>query len=317
MKRRGFLSAAAGTAAGIALLQPVSASTAQTDAYRQGKAEVRLSVHHVEEKEHVTYFEDPENVTEGIGDTPVEKRHDEDLAAEGGVVRFAAGMSGDEVVYYMTRSFQQFGEMRCRYAAAEKAAAHVESALDRSVAHGSTSEARENTASAFVSVKVDENEGITLADLAAVTPRSVDATYEIDGQVYETTVPIYANVYSGGQVNLDGGDNSTAESTDQDNQDAGDETGGTDGSDNEDNTDQTNSAGGNGATGGTDENEGGDGTGGSDTTDGNNESNEAGDESNGDEGSDDQGPGFGVAGAIAGLGGLTALARKRLGREGN
>ena len=186
MNRRSYLSAAAGTVAGIALLQPISAAPDQGDSHRRGEAEVDLSVHHVEEKEHVSYFEDPENVTKGVGDAYLEQKHDEDLAEEHGVVRFAAAMSGDEPVRYITRSFQWFGEMRCRYAAAGEAAAHVESRLDYSTGGGSSSRVEDGTSHAVVTVATEEGDDLSLEDVASVTPKSVTASYEIDGEAYET-----------------------------------------------------------------------------------------------------------------------------------
>jgi len=300
MNRRSYLSAAAGTVAGIALLQPISAAPDQGDSHRRGEAEVDLSVHHVEEKEHVSYFEDPENVTEGVGDAYLEQKHDEDLAEEHGVVRFAAAMSGDEPVRYITRSFQRFGEMRCRYAAAGEAAAHVESQLDYPTGGGSSSKVEDGTSHAVVTVTTEEGDDLSLEDVAGVTPKSVTASYKIDGEAYETEVPIYATVYSRADVVLDDGENFTAGGLDPDDMEVGDDVAESNSSERTDPEDDSENDG----TEESDENDG---------TDESNANDENADDAN--DGSDDLGPGFGVAGAVAGVGGLSALARRRLGGE--
>lgn len=172
MNRRTYLRFAAGSTT-LALVPgtvPGSraglASTTDESGSRQGEAAVDLSVHEVEDGEHVTYLESED------------------------VVEYAAVMSGDEVVKYRSTDWEDWAQQRCTESAATRAREYLDDELPVDVGGGITNRVDGESFAAFVSV-VDEDEEWTLEDLASQTPATVAASYELGEQAYEMDVPIY------------------------------------------------------------------------------------------------------------------------------
>lgn len=135
----------------------------------RGENDVDIHVRSEEEKEHVEYLEDENKVKYVAAWGPSDEEGERQPSR------------------YATSAWEDWGGMRCRWAAAEAAADHVAAELDlENVGHGSR---RRN---ATVSVYGDTT--IELDDLAAATPETVDATYVLEQREFEMTVPIYAQI---------------------------------------------------------------------------------------------------------------------------
>lgn len=248
-----------------------------------------------------TAAEEPTNeYVQGESDVELTVHKEEDdehveYIEEDDEVEFVAVMSGDEPVRYETTAWERWGEMRTTRAAREKAAEYVDGELDVRVGGGITSRVEGQDIAAFVSVSAEED--VTLDELVGVTPSTVEVTYELDGRTFEMDVPIYATLRSevvsdfGWTIDTNnatdlGGDDDESEDDRSENNDSDDNGGGSDDdSDNGDNTD----------------------------SDDNGDDN---DSDNGDDSDDGFGPGFGVGGALAALGGAYVLRRQRLGERG-
>jgi len=107
------------------------------------------------------------------------------------------GSDGREPVY-ATREWEAWARMQARHAAAEAAADHVTEATDINeeyVSHGSSSGPRPDESVAVVTVRLPEDhERIPPAEVATVTPATVDTTYRLDGREFHHEAPVYVRV---------------------------------------------------------------------------------------------------------------------------
>ncbi len=193
MRRRAFL-AATGTLA-TTVLSGVSVADSRDAELRgeeptesesetvRGESDVSLEKSTEEDDEHVEYLGDGEVQYVKAWQASSEPNGDDDEPPEREPV-------------YTTTDWESWGRMRTRSAGSRAAADHVESELTEIEYVGSAISSRvsgEDTA-AVVSVMPADEDAYTLEEVAAVTPRSVDVTYTLDGRSFESEVPIYVRL---------------------------------------------------------------------------------------------------------------------------
>lgn len=136
----------------------------------RGENEVNISVQTTETDSSVKYF--PKNDT----------------------VRFVASRSGDSEVSYSTRDFEDWAVIRCASAARDPAIEYVEEELGESVG-GSVGDGEVYV---NISIELDRNGNITsrpsveFDELVAVTPRTIQVTYELEDRKRTCEIPVYA-----------------------------------------------------------------------------------------------------------------------------
>lgn len=103
---------------------------------------------------------------------------------------------------YTTTDWESWGKMQTRSAGSRAAAEHVEAELTEieHVSSAISSQVSDEDTAAVVSVTLSEEDAYTLDEIAAVTPRSVDVTYTLDGKSFEYEVPIYVRLRWYGDV---------------------------------------------------------------------------------------------------------------------
>lgn len=208
MQRRRFL-AGLGLATGATVgVDPVVARGAdgagfgeESDRFVRGEAEVDLEVTDEEDDEHVEYLEDEGAVRYVKAWRSVRDDSDDDEPPEREPV-------------YTTTDWERWARRRCLRAGARAAADHVDDALGLDggdVGAGITGSIQGRDVAAFVTVwdptaaddaadattaedSDDASDAVTLADVAAATPATVDVTYALDEQTHAETVPIYAEL---------------------------------------------------------------------------------------------------------------------------
>lgn len=159
----------------------------------RGQSDVELDVHDVEDDEDVEYLPE-ENEVRYVAAHHYPPREQAEEARE-------QGKTPEPEPRYDTTPADRWGKQRCRSAAAIAAAEHVQEELDA-----------ENISGGVTSGLTDDNEGVTVntrtsldrecnvvydtdveyEELVATTPRTVSASYEMDGFEYELDVPVFA-----------------------------------------------------------------------------------------------------------------------------
>lgn len=170
MNRRRFVATV--LAAGTATMLPARSLSARADQesdYLQGKRDVDLEVHVVEDNEHVEYDEDED------------------------IVRFPTVMSGDEPVQWGSTPWDEWVRRQALKPAAREAADYAEAQLDVSLGSGISGGVDGKDLIAFVFAMVEDDE-LTVSEVAAATPATVAVTYEFEKRTAERTVAIYAEV---------------------------------------------------------------------------------------------------------------------------
>lgn len=159
----------------------------------RGQSDAELDVHDVEDDENVEYLPE-EHEVRYIAAHRYPSREEAEEARE-------QGETPEREPQYETTPADRWGKQSCRSAAAIAAAEHVQDELDT-----------EEISGGVTSGLTDDNEGVTVntrttldrecnvvhetdvdyEELVAATPRTVSASYEMDGFEYEMDVPVFA-----------------------------------------------------------------------------------------------------------------------------
>lgn len=159
----------------------------------RGQSDVELDVHEVEGDDDVEYLPE-EHEVKYVAAHRYPPRDEAEEARE-------QGETPEPEPQYDTTPADRWGKQRCRSAAAGAAAEHVQEELDA-----------ENISGGVTSGLTDDNEGVTVntrtsldrecnvvydtdveyEELVAATPRTVTASYEMDGFEFELDVPVFA-----------------------------------------------------------------------------------------------------------------------------
>ena len=159
----------------------------------RGQSDVELDVHDVEDDEDVEYLPEEHEVRYVAAHHYPPREEREEARKQ--------GETPDPEPQYDTTPADRWGKQRCRSAAAVAAAEHVQEELDA-----------ENISGGVTSGLTDDNEGVTVStrttldrecdvvydtdvayeELVSATPRTVSASYEMDGFEYEMGVPVFA-----------------------------------------------------------------------------------------------------------------------------
>lgn len=155
----------------------------------RGESDADLSVEAVEDDENVQFLEDEDAVRYVAGWRSVNREEIEE------------GEPPEREPVYETTEFDSWGRTQCVSAAAEAAAEHVRTELGTDeVGGGIASGVPGEDLAAVVSTSTTlTREGdvryetdVAFEALVAATPRTVEATYRLDGQEYGMSVPVYA-----------------------------------------------------------------------------------------------------------------------------
>jgi len=159
----------------------------------RGQSDIELDVHDVEDNDDVEYLPEEHEVRYVAAHRYPSKEEAE--------AKRERGETLEPEPQYDTTPADRWGKQRCRSAAATAAAEHVQEELDA-----------EGISGGVTSGLTDDNEGVTVntrttldrkcdvvydtdveyEELVAVTPRTVSASYEMDGFDYEMDVPVFA-----------------------------------------------------------------------------------------------------------------------------
>ena len=216
MHRRSVLATASIALSAVALPSPIAADDAGTEYERsepvRAESGVELEAEDEEHDEHVDYLEDGDQVRyvmAWVGAEPDGGDNDADEPPE-------------REPQYATTDWERWAERRCRSIAAEAAAEHVEAELESrgdgvAVLAEISSRVPGDDSGAVVAV-ADRNAEteLTIDDVAAVAPATVDATYALEDRTFDAEVPIFARLERGiPEPDYDGGELDHDEPTDE------------------------------------------------------------------------------------------------------
>lgn len=159
----------------------------------RGQSDVELDVHDVEDNEDVEYLPD-EHEVRFVAAYRYPSREEAEEARE-------QGETPEREPQYDTTPADRWGKQRCRSAAATAAAEHLQEELDtEDISGGVTSGPTDDNVGVTVNTRttldrecdVVYDTDVDYEELVAATPRTVSASYEMDGFEYGMDVPIFA-----------------------------------------------------------------------------------------------------------------------------